>query len=133
VNWLKSQFGQDVLDELANYTISCAGTTLGDLAGIMEYLSTMVLLSMNALSLREHDGDQGIHNYIFYKNLLSSAAIHENRRGPVMTMGAMKPEQAHLNVEGWVVNDDGSIPCALHQYDRLKDIQKVLLSHLGKR
>jgi len=130
--WLKSQFGRSVLDELAGETISCAGTTMGDLEGIIEYLSTMVSLSMKAMSLREHDGDQGIHNYIVHKKLLSRAAIHENCRGPVMTLGAMKPEQARLNAEGWVINDDGGVPCALHQYDRIENIKKTLLLHLAE-
>jgi hypothetical protein len=133
VRWLKSQFGQKILDELADETISCAGTTLGDTACIMEYLSRMVALSMNALSLREHDGDQGIHNYIFYKKILPEIIIHENRRGPVMTLGAMQPEYVHLNPQGWVINDDGQIPAVLHQYDRHLEAKRILLGHLSNR
>jgi hypothetical protein len=130
VRWLKSQFGQKVLDELAREMISCAGTTLGDTASIMEYLSRMVALSMNALSLREHDGDQGIHNYILYKKILPEIIIQENRRGPVMTLGAMKPEAVRLNAQGWVINDDGQIPAVLHQYDRHPEAAKILQGHL---
>jgi hypothetical protein len=130
VRWLKSQFGQKVLDELARETISCAGTTMGDTVSIMEYLSRMVALSMNAFSLREHDGDQGIHNYIFYEKILPEIIIHENRRGPVMTLGAMKPQNVRLNAQGWVINDDGQIPAVLHQYDRHPEAAKILQGHL---
>lgn len=128
--WLKTQFGQSVLDELANEAITCAGTTFGDVEAIIEYLSTMVLLSMSALSLREHDGDQGIHNYIARKKLLPRTTIYKNRYGPVMTVGAMKPEQIRLNTDGWVINDDRSVPCALHQYDRLPLVAEALMHHL---
>ena len=131
VRWLNSQFGRKVLDELARETISCAGTTLGDTASIMEYLSRMAALAMSALSLREHDGDQGIHNYIFCKKILTEIITHENRRGPVMTLGAMKPEAVRLNAQGWVVNDDGQIPAVLHQYDRHPEAEKILLGHLN--
>jgi hypothetical protein len=131
--WLKTQFGQETLDELANETISCAGTTFGDIQSIIEYLSTMVSVSMKAMSLREPDGDQGIHNYIVCKKLLPHAAIHENRYGPVMTMGAMKPESVRQNSGGWVINDDGNVPSALHQYDRLPLLKQKLLERLNSK
>jgi hypothetical protein len=130
IRWIKSQFGRQVLAELADETISCAGTTLGDVESIIQYLSTMVSLSMAARSLREHDGDQGIHNYILRKNMLPRTTLHENRHGPVMTMGAMKTSDAQLNVHGYVVNDNGTLPVVLHQYDRLKQVQNTLLNHL---
>jgi hypothetical protein len=131
--WLKTQFGQNVLDELATKAISCAGTTFGDIESLIEYLSTMVSLSMSVMSLREHDGDQGIHNYIVRRKLLPRATIHENRYGPVMTMGAVKPGDIKMNQEEYVMNDNGEIPSVLHQYDRLKNVQKVLLGRLDKR
>jgi len=133
IRWLKSQFGQNTLDELAHETISCAGTTFGDIAGMVEYLSTMVSLSMNALSLREHDGDQGIHNYILRKKLISRAMVHENRRGLVITMGDMKPEDVRFNPEGWIINDGGEIPPVLHQYDRIPQLGPMLLKHIKER
>ncbi len=133
VRWLMSQFGRPVLDELANKTVSCAGTTFGDIESMIGYLSTMVSLSMSVRSLREHDGDQGIHNYILRKQLLPNAIIHENRRGPVMTMGMMVPGDIHFNPEGWIINDNGGIPPILHQYDRIKQAEKTLLSHLKER
>jgi hypothetical protein len=128
--WIKSQFGAQVLQELVDETPSCAGTTLGDVESIVQYLSTMISLSMNIRSLREHDGDQGIHNYILWKNILPCAMVHENRRGPVMTMGAMKPDDIRLNAEGWVLNDDGKIPAVLHQYDRIPCVKQKLLEQL---
>ena len=129
--WIRSQFGQPVLDELAALAVSCAGTTFGDIESIMEYLSTMVALSMKALSLREFDGDQGIHNYILRKGLLQNAAAHNNRSGPVMTLGAMRMANLRLNEKGLVINEAGQIVPVLHQYDRIPELKQRLRQPLA--
>src|ERR1017187_3741182 len=105
VNWITSQFGRTVLNELGDETISCAGTVFGDIDGILKYLAEMVSLTMSARSLREPDGDQGIHNYILYKKRFPEIILHDNRRGPVMTLGAMQPADVRLDAQGFVIND----------------------------
>jgi hypothetical protein len=130
IRWIKSQFGQAVLDEIGGGTVSCAGTVMGDISSIMEYLSEMVSLTMQARSLHETDGDQGIHNYLIYKNRLSNVTVHDNRQGPVMTCGMTRPEDIRLNAQGFVINDAGKLMPVLHQYDRLPDLSKCLLDHL---
>ncbi|MGO8837765.1 MAG: hypothetical protein ACLQAH_14465 [Limisphaerales bacterium] len=130
INWLRNQFGQAVLDEIGDKTISCAGTTFGDTNGILEYLSLMVAHAMKARNLSNADGDQGIHNYLLHKKCFSRVTVHDNRHGPVMTLGVMKPEAVQLNAQGWVINDDRDVVPVLHQYDRIPQIKKVLLDHL---
>jgi hypothetical protein len=129
--WIRSQFGQSVLDEFAAAAVSCAGTVFGDIESIIEYLSTMVALSMKALSLREFDGDQGIHNYILRKRLLQNAVAHNNRSGPVMTLGPMRMADLRLNETGLVVNDAGQIVPVLHQYDRVPELKEILLRRIA--
>ncbi len=127
IRWIRSQFGQSVLDELGAQVVSCAGTTFADPDSAIEYLTTMVLVSMKALSLREFDGDQGIHNYILRKKLLANAVVHENRSGPVLTVGPMRMADVRLNREQHVVNEKNQIVPVLHQYDRIPELKQLLL------
>jgi hypothetical protein len=129
-NWLKTQFNQTVFDELKGETISCAGTVMGDTASVLEYLSKMVLQTMEARSLRETTGDQGIHNYLLYKKFLHDVTIHNNWEGPVMTLGAMHPEDVRVNAQGFVVNNTGKVVPVLHQYDRIPQVEKILRDRL---
>ena len=129
-NWLTSQFGPEAFGQMKAETVSCAGTVFGDIHGILKYLSAMVDLTMQARSLRETTGDQGIHNYLLYQKRLPEIILHDNRHGPLMTVGAMKREDIRLNAQGWVIDDDGRVPPVLHQHDRHPDVEKVLLAHL---
>jgi len=126
-DWLTSQFGQAVLDELKAETISCAGTVFGDLDSILKFLSAMVSQTMAARSLREIAGDQGIHNYILYKQRLPEIILHDNWHGPVMTLGATPPEAVQLNAQGRVINANREVVPVLHQYDRIPQVEKALL------
>lgn len=132
IRWLKSAFGPHVLDELAAETVTCAGTVLGDLAGILNYLSVMVATTMKARSLRQADGDQGIHNYVVHKELVPNMTIHGNLNGPVMTMAAMQRSDVRITEQGWVINNTGRVVPILHQYDRIPDAAKVLLGKLDR-
>ena len=129
-DWLKSQFGQAVFDALKAETISCAGTVFGDVNSTLKFLSAMVSQTMAAQSLREPAGDQGIHNYILYKQRFPEIILHDNWHGPVMTLGAMKPEAVQLNARGRVINADHEVVPVLHQYDRIPHVEKALLERL---
>jgi hypothetical protein len=128
--WLRHQFGEAVLDQMKDEYISCAGTTFGDIQSILGYLEAMVAFSMKARSLEDPDGDQGIHNYLLRSKYFPQVTAHENRRGPVMTLGNVAPEAARLNSQGLVINDDGEVAPVLHQYDRIPHVQKILLERL---
>jgi hypothetical protein len=130
IRWISSQFDRAVLDELQHETVSCAGTTLGDTASMIEYLSAMVSYTMKALSLRECDGDQGIHNYIAIKQMLHSRIIvHSNRASPILT-GAPAGEDFRLGSQGLLVNNAGQVVPVLHQYDRDLELKRHLLERL---
>ena len=75
--WIASQFGESVLNELSPEVVSCAGTVFGDRTGLSNYLREMIRLTMQAKSLREADGDQGLHNVLVRKH---SASYHDSRQ-----------------------------------------------------
>ncbi|HEV2330861.1 MAG TPA: hypothetical protein VGY56_18940 [Verrucomicrobiae bacterium] len=129
--WFTRQFGESYLEQHKDKIPTCSGTTYGDVANIREYLNAMVTTTMRARDLsRMPDGDQGIHNHVLIEKLVNNAVVHENRRGPVMTMHHMKNWQTGPN--GTVLNDDGDLPPVLHQYDRFPDLKARLLGRLSQ-
>ena len=129
--WLSCQVGPEFVELHSEEVVSCSGTTFGDTASIREYLAQMVAAMMRARNLGKiSGGDQGIHNYLRLEKKLKNLAIHANRHGPVLTMGVMQPGDYQLSSAGLVLNEDGSVPPVLHQYDRLPELKKRLQNGL---
>src|SRR6266566_9497171 len=86
--WLRTLFGNHVLNEVRGRRISCAGTVLGTWSGILRYLLLMQLTTFEcAVRARLLEGiDQGIHNVIRHRNKLPAAAVMDNAEH-VFTMG----------------------------------------------
>ena len=131
--WMGCQFGKNYVEQHAGETVTCAGTTFGDTASILEYLELMIATIMKARNLAKiYGGDQGIHNYLLLEKLLPNSIVHPNRRAPVFTMGVMRWDQVQLNGDGLVVNETGAPVPVLHQYDRIPELQKHLLARLAQ-
>jgi hypothetical protein len=129
--WLGCQFGHEFVERHAGEVASCSGTTFGDTASIREYLTQMIAATMQARNLAKiSGGDQGIHNYLRLEKKLSRLTVHPNRRAPVMTMGVMESGDYQVTNSGLVLNDDGSVPPVLHQYDRLPELKRRLQGSL---
>lgn len=118
VRWITSQFGKEFLSEWTDATVSCAGTVLGDVPSIMRYLKLMISLSMQVRSLRAYDGDQGVHNYLVQTNQDTNVTVHENRQGPIMTLGPVRMDELRFSSDGLLLTEDGTVVPVLHQYDR---------------
>lgn len=129
--WFSRLFGPYFLDLHAQRVPACAGTTFGDMADMRQYLELMVSTSMQTLELGKLAcGDQAVHNYILIQKLMSNITLHENRRGPVLTMQMMKESDLRMGAHGAVLNDDGFIVPLLHQYNYFPALQARLLSSL---
>jgi hypothetical protein len=125
--WLGCQVGPEFVERHAHEVVSCSGTTFGDTASIRQYLAQMIATMMRARNLGKiSGGDQGIHNVLRLEGKLENPIIHANRHGPVLTMGVMQPGDFQSNPAGLVLNEDGSLPPVLHQYDRLPELKKRL-------
>ncbi len=130
--WLGCQFGRAFVEQHAEKTASCSGTTFGDSTGILEYLAQMTAVIMQARNLAKiSGGDQGIHNFLLIQNKLKRVIVHPNRLGPVLTMGVMRTGDFQVNSEGLVLNENGSVPPVLHQYDRISELKQHLMSRLA--
>jgi len=115
------------------YQISCAGVTLGTRNEIISYLKRFCEVAFNAYAPKTSTGsDQGIHNWIIYKESLSGLSIINNS-GPVYTMGLCMEDEIVLSANGEVMNSTGEdgIPSILHQYDRFKKVSKRLFENIA--
>lgn len=128
--WMGCLFGEDYVHRHAEHSVSCSGTTFGDASSIRQYLEQMVATTMGVRSLKNKNGDQGVHNYLLIERLLSNVTVHANGHGPVLTMGVMPPAAVRFNADGEVLNADGRPAPVLHQYDRLPDVQNRLFARL---
>ena len=129
-NWLKLGFGDGAVDEVGDNLVSCSGVTLGSYRAMMHYLEVM---NEHLLRLKSHPNgmDQGVHNYVLYKQRLKGVRVFPNGRGPVLTMGKTTDMPTHFDERGRVLNDDGTVPGVLHQYDRHIELGRLALDESG--
>ncbi len=120
--WIEKGFGKEVSDELASKPIICSGVTVGSAARVLEYLSIFVKTVVDRDVPIEIPGmDQGIHNYLIYKNLLPALQIYKNDEGPVFTVGI---EDTLVRKNGHILNGHVVVPNVVHQYDRHWNVAK---------
>jgi hypothetical protein len=113
---------------LGGQPIACAGTIIGTTDAIREHLTRI-----NRILLEKQDRkaiDQAVHNYLVYKEPAAKLHRFANLGGPVLTMVYIKPKQLQLNGRGQIINSDGSVINALHQYDRHPELARKLFKAL---
>lgn len=113
--WIRHLYGEVVAKELSRHVISCSGTVAGPRAHVLRYLKEMIeAIVWRRRPLGPHD--QGVHNFLLRTGALDPATEVRNGFGRVLTMGAMTAVKQDDG--GRVLNQDGSIPAVLHQWDR---------------
>ena len=129
--WFRRLFGPSFIESHAHRIPACAGTTFGDMAGIRQYLHLMITITMQTLELDKlGGGDQAVHNYILIHKLIDNITVHENGRGPVLTMKVMKESDLLTDAQGAAVNGNGVVVPVLHQYDYFPALKARLMSTL---
>lgn len=120
--WLEKGFGKIELDKLFYKPISCSEIVLGSYAVILDYVRLMssYICKPNSVPLII---DQCVHNYLLWNDYLKNVRIFKPGEGPVYTMGYVitdnpGKEMFKLNSKNQVLNNDGSVVPAIHQYDR---------------
>ncbi len=115
-----SPFGQQVVEQMAHYTIICSGTSFGTVAGVMTYLARM-RRQMFTLPRVHSIGDQGLHNFVLRNDGWPGLIIVPNGASPVRTMAyelSSSDGRVPTNGRGVIHNDDGSVVPVVHQYNR---------------
>jgi hypothetical protein len=113
--WYEEVYGAGTGHILEGKPILCAGTTLAGRKGAIEYVSKMAA-EIKRTGVARYGADQAIHNGLFYTGALPNAISVLNRQGEVQTLGLQA--SFTFDARGLLLNQDGSIPAVLHQYDR---------------
>jgi hypothetical protein len=118
--WLRAAFGDEVVSELGDRPISCAGVTIGSDELVLSYLGVMVEF---LLKLRQQGTglDQAVHNYVLQKGLVPHARLVPNGAGVVATLGTVPEHDLNALLDAPV----------LHQYDRHPVLANALLQRLA--
>jgi hypothetical protein len=126
--WLRDLYGEEGLAALGDAVVSCSGVTIGSRDGMVGYLRAMVAeVGRHQVPLGAHD--QGMHNWLLRTNQLGNVTVVANGTGRVQTMGEQR--EIYLDLDGRVLNPDGSVPPVIHQYDRHAGLAARLFARLG--
>jgi hypothetical protein len=122
-NWIRNGYGEEVLDEMDNHIVSCAGTTLGPTSKVKLYLEKLL---EQIIQLRDayKCADQGAHNYLIHKGAIFPVVKMYNDSTPVMTVGS--ETIFAFDKDGFMLDGDKQRPGTIHQYDRHPALIKLL-------
>lgn len=126
--WMSDGFGAEVLDELSDKPIYCAGTVFGTPATLIDFLEKFLELFFS-----KKDGelvDQAAFNYLLHKWPPKFWQAFDNDTGPVLTMAQANPNRFRFDEHGLMVNAANRVYNTLHQYDRHPELARRLLRTL---
>ena len=114
--WIKSAFGNEVLNQIADKPIICSGTTVGTTHNILTYLGQMI----ETIKVVKDQGckDQGIHNYLIHSGKVDHVVLHPDDEGPFTTLSSFKEDEMIIIEKGKVLGKNHNVVNILHQYDR---------------
>jgi hypothetical protein len=113
--WLRELYGDDFVATSRGRLVSCSGTTFGEREPMLTYLRLMVA-EITGRRLPMGSRDQGAHNAVISRADLPDVRLVPNGRGRVLTLGGVK--MPRIGAGGCLMNDDGSTPAVVHQWDR---------------
>jgi len=124
--WVRSVFGEKVLNEIGANNIACAGVIAGSTDVVTEYLKSMIDCMMQFKKVHPSliGDDQAIHNYLIYKKQPKYAKLVYNETGPVMHMHYVPKDSPRFNNDGLLINDKGDVVNIVHQYNRHPLLEK---------
>lgn len=124
--WIKAAYGSRGLAAVGSNPVSCAGVTWGDAQSMRTYLEllTSTCLSFGPWAL-EHAPDQPVHNYLVWTGGLGAVTQMDSLESPVATLNATPVDDLTIDA-GQLLNDDGTVVCVVHQYDRVDGLTERL-------
>jgi hypothetical protein len=158
--WVQQHYGHHGVSKIGDKHISCSGTTYGSINQMINYLEHMTD-ALTAFTLDKPEvqlADQPVHNWLIYAtewNTTWEGLI--DGRSPVATMALRRSfetisqgqsfnseanrgldvlpplENLPVGVQMYLLNEDKSMPCVVHQYDRhssLKHTWTLFYQHL---
>ena len=127
-NWIIKAYGENLYKTIQNERIICLGTILGTQDKFKEF-SYILWKKINLIGVNKVI-DQAIGNYLIYHDkLLNNSIIKSyNNNGSIMTIGLTKRENIKLDSNDNILNEELKVSAVVHQYDRKKDIEQILIN-----
>ena len=118
--------GEEMHKTIQNERIICMGTLLGSLEKFLEFS----IILWRKLKLNNFPpSDQCVANCLFYlENVLKDFLLKSDNNGPIITLGITESENIILDVEDNVLNYKGEVAAVVHQYDRIVNLKKKIVS-----
>jgi hypothetical protein len=113
--WVRELYGPDVLASLRDKPVLNGGTILAGKKGALDFLSRLAG-EIERLGVRKFGTDQAALNYLYYSGGFPGAQCLKHGHGEVQTLHHQKVFTFDRN--GVLLNQDGTIPAVIHQYDR---------------
>ena len=135
-SWIRAAYGAAALDKMADKTVICSGSTIGEQVALEAYLRAMIL-QFEDTKCRLKGCDQGFHNYLYYMDMLNNVAgisnifFEEQGTGNVNNLSAMREKPltewgVFDKGKGFVLNWDKSISPVVHQFDRDDELKNFV-------
>jgi len=121
--YIINNFGEKIYKKIENERNINCGTIWGT---INDFIFFSKIIYKNLLI--HFSVDQTMLNYLIYvKNIFSNRTIiFSDEYGPVLTLGLTKRNKIILDSDNNILNFNNQIASIVHQYDRHKDIKKII-------
>ncbi|MCZ6782483.1 MAG: hypothetical protein O7G30_04150 [Proteobacteria bacterium] len=129
--WMEQLFGESAVAELGDFPILCSGTILGDPESLVAYVDRFLQALRGAYQMWDLGVDQGVHNYVVRKGLVSDCRIVPNGEGSVLTLGSGSEDEFGVDGEGRITNGAGRVVPVVHQYDRHPELVELVNRKFG--
>ena len=116
--WMRTCFGDHVLEEMAAQTIACSGTIQASGRGALRLALEMWDMMMAFTDVAACDvSDQAAYNVVVHRGLVDGLRIHANG-GRVLTLHHVGHDRMQIDQNGVIYGPGGVASPILHQYDR---------------
>jgi hypothetical protein len=131
--WVDTLFGEQVGKRFVKRKIVCVGTILGPVQAMIEFLKKFELIVLGSNNVEIIGTDQGSHNYLVREIDPESVDVVANGEGEVLTYYAPCSDTYHVDNKGMYCDKKGNIIPVVHQYDRNKELEQLVIKRLSQR
>ena len=123
--WIIDYVGKEKYKKISNERIICIGQLLGTIDKFLEFS----IFFWQKLEESPRAIEQGIYNYLIYNDkIFKDYIVKSDNYGPIMTIGLTELNKIHLDSKNNILNFNNEIASVVHQYDRKKDIVKIVIN-----
>lgn len=132
-SWLARVCGPETLRRIGGNRVANVGVTYGDTDAIINYLERLIdaVLTTPPRLTWIVGADTALHNMLVWTGQLGEVTQLPPLQSAVATLNGIDEAELRLDVDGRLLNRDGSLPNVLHQYDRQPSIRDKLLAALA--